>query len=144
MIDTGADVTVIPSKFLEGPVVLQNRNRVLEEEIYVVQGLRQALLGRQAVENFKLVTRSLINVLKEKPAREIHAKYPKLFSGLGKLQQSNYTIQMKADATPFSLTTPRRASITVSFPKFVMNYSAWKASGFIKTINQKRVLRRSC
>ena len=28
-IDTGADVTVIPSKFLEGPRVLQNLNRVL-------------------------------------------------------------------------------------------------------------------
>ena len=162
-IDTGADVTVIPSKFIEGPRVLQNPNRVLygpgqyslpvkgkfkaklrayvngqeklsQEEIYVVQGLIQALLGRQAVENLNLVTRSSVDEIKENPAREIQAKYPKLFSGLGKLQ-SNYTIQMKENATPFSLTTPRRVPLPL-LPKVRDELRRMESLGVIKPINE--------
>ena len=162
-IDTGADVTVIPSKFLEGHRVLQNPNRVLygpgqnplpvkgkfkaklrayvngqeklsQEEIYVVQGLRQALLGRQAVENLNLATRSSVDAIKENTAREIRTKYPKLFNGLGKLQ-SNYTIQMKENATPFSLTTPRRVPLPL-LPKVRDELQRMESLGVIKPINE--------
>lgn len=42
--------------------------------------------------------------------RDIAESYPKLFQGLGMLQQP-YMIKLKPDAIPFSLTTPRYVPI---------------------------------
>lgn len=41
----------------------------------------------------------------------VKKQFPELFQGLGKLQ-GEYEISLKPDAKPFSLSTPRRISIT--------------------------------
>ena len=136
-IDTGADVTVIPDniykkcqheceplgkpdKVLHGPgkAVLSvngqftgrlsrmNDKQPTEQQIYVVEGLHTPLLGRPAIEALNLVSR-LDEVHTEGNYRE---EFPQLFQGLGHMD-GEYRIELKPDARPFSLNTPRRVPL---------------------------------
>ena len=119
-IDTGLDVTVIPeevlcqcnlgklhstSKRLFGAD--QNGLRVMgtvrdtlsleetcvTEDIYVVKGLKEPLLGQPAIEKLNLLAR--INEIQSQSYEErIKAKYPQLFHGLGELE-GEYEIKLK-------------------------------------------------
>ena len=108
-IDTGADVTVIPeevfrqcnlgklhptSKRLFGAghnglrIIGTVRNTLslgetyVTEDIYVVKGLKEPLLGQPAIEKINLVAR--INEIQSQSYEErIKVKYPQLFHGLG-------------------------------------------------------------
>ncbi len=110
-IDSGADVTVIPykvyqtmrqpipllqtKKLLMGPcnhkllvkgtfkMQLHHNNYVTEEEIFVVDGLERALLGREAAHRLNLINRiEFVNSPQTK--KTIQSKYPTLFSGWAK------------------------------------------------------------
>ena len=111
-IEMGTDVTVISNSEQEyvskqdGP--LTQTNRVLsgpsqqsmregfrktfkliqftQQEIYVIRGLRKALLGQPVIEALQVAQ--------------------KLFQGLGRLKD-NYKIQLLSEAKRFALTTPR-------------------------------------
>lgn len=133
-IDTGADVSAIPAhtyytiadtdshltdtdRSLFGPggtplsVIgkytesLCKGQQVIQEDVYVIRDLNTALLSRPASVKLNLVSR--LDSLDKKVMAET---YPKLCQGLGMLQQP-YTIKLKPDASPFSLTTPRRVPI---------------------------------
>ena len=133
-IDTGADVTVIPeriyktlqplpslaesSKTLFGPAettlpvrgcftgTIQRGDKTSQQEIFVVPGARQALLGRPAIEALKVVEK-----VNEVEAKDFKANFPKLFKGLGKLDGPDYVIKLKPDAKPHALCTPRRVPV---------------------------------
>lgn len=135
-IDTGADVSVIPhqtykaimepggdrplaqtDKPLFGPggsrlsVVgvakesLKKGERTVQEDLYVVRDLHTPLLGRPAITKLELVAR-----LDSIDTQTLKETYPSLCSGLGRVQQP-YTIKLKPDTTPYSLSTPRRVPI---------------------------------
>ncbi|GFS22574.1 Pol polyprotein [Elysia marginata] len=130
-IDIGAAVTVIPlakvpkkviidktSKKLLGPgneelkvlgkikANLTRNKRKCQEEIYVIQGLEQPLLGRPAIEALNLLQR--INSVKAtQESVDFKKEFPELFTGLGKLQKE-YKIQLKDDVVPHKISTPRR------------------------------------
>ena len=133
-IDTGADVTVIPeSKYdgtrdgplrtpervLSGPSQrpLQVRGQIsaylrhggaeATEEVYVVKGLKTALLGSPAIDALNIISRVR---LVEADHKEIVDKFPQLFRGLGKMQ-CTYNIKLKPGSKPFALFTPRRIAI---------------------------------
>ena len=136
-VDTGADVTVInetqwkdlnlplekPDKVLMGPgneklnvlgkfqTALNWRNSCSEQTIYVIKHLNRPLLGRPAVRSLKMIA-ELQNVDAEKPLtlEAVKQKFPKLFKGLGKLQEE-YNIKVKSDAKPFAISTPRRVPL---------------------------------
>ena len=133
-IDTGADVTVIPEKLykklktsqlqncgksLVGPskealnvlgkfkATLTHGRDFVEQDIYVVKGLRKPLIGRPAIIALQLVNRvNTINSVKQ----QIVDQNPDLFQGLGTIEEE-YTIVLKADAKPYALATPRRIPI---------------------------------
>ena len=134
-IDTGADVTVIPDtiysalrpvpplekspKILCGPAntklpvqgcfkaKIQKNENITEQEIFVVTGARQALLGRPAIESLNIVQKmNAIGVTKN-----YKEKFPHLFKGLGKLDGPDYKIKLKPDAKPYALSTPRRVPV---------------------------------
>ena len=92
-----------------GTLSLQDREA--REEIYVVSGLTKPLLGRPAIDQLRLVQRHT-NVNITKNPKE---QFPSLFQGLGKLEQP-YTIQLKDNAKPFVLSTPRRVAISLLKP----------------------------
>ena len=130
-IDTGADVSVIseelykklkapplePStKSLVGPSqdslqvcgqfsgTLVHKDSTVKEVMYVVKGLRKALIGRPAITALQLVSR--VNTV-DSTKHKIKVKFPKLFKGLGTIE-GEYSIVLKQDATPYALATPRR------------------------------------
>ena len=113
---------------------VNKQEKLLQEEIFVVQELRQTLLGRQVIEILSLITRSSVDLVAGQPANEIHVKYSKLFSGIEKLK-SNYSIQLKQNATPFSLTTSRRAPIPL-LPKVREELKHMESLGVISPINE--------
>ena len=78
----------------------------MTEDIYVVKGLKEPLLGQPAIEKLNLLAR--INEIQSQSYEEwIRAKYPQLFHGLGELEGEN-EIKLKPDTQPFAITTPRR------------------------------------
>ena len=134
-IDTGADVTAIPERVwkdvgkprllpsnrnLKCPdthslsvkgmlkVKLESQTQQAQESVYVVRGLTKSLLGRPAIEQLNLVSR--VAAVSELPTLEPTTEFPKLFTGLGKLE-GEYTIQLDPGAKPFALSTPRRVAV---------------------------------
>ncbi|KAJ8403171.1 hypothetical protein AAFF_G00353880 [Aldrovandia affinis] len=111
-IDTGADVTAVPETLytqgqfstleratlvLKGPgrvplkvkgkftATLSKRNKTTKEDIYVVEGLSTPLLSRPAATALQLVARLEDVSLDSKET--IKQEFPKLFSGLGKMEE---------------------------------------------------------
>jgi len=105
-IDTGTDVTVIPDKIYEvlrptptkssktlfGPAhtslpmrgcfegKIRKGDKTTEQEIFVVNGARNALLGRPAIEAVAIVKK--VDAVE---ATDLKAKFPGIFTGLEKL-----------------------------------------------------------
>ncbi|XP_048236436.1 uncharacterized protein LOC125371759 [Haliotis rufescens] len=156
-IDTGADVTVIPydlyvskpfpklqqsGKRLYGPansslyVVGKFRAKlktvygdvVTEQNIYVARGLTRSLLGRPAIQALNLVSR-IDSVVGDK----WKDMFPKLFTGLGKME-GEYTIKLKEDAKPFSISTPRRVPLPL-MKKVKQELQSMESSGVISKVD---------
>ena len=72
-----------------------------KENIFVVQKLQKALLGRPGIESLNLIAR--INFLQEE---NFVAMYPNLFKGLGTIT-GEYHISLQDGAKPFAISTPR-------------------------------------
>ena len=124
-IDTGADVSVISEdqyqklkvpelklseKSLVGPSqdklqqvcghftgTLSYQGSTVQQDVYVVKGLRKPLIGRLAIKV------NTVDVYQQ----EIVMKFPRLFKGLGTLQ-GEYEIVLRKDARPYAIATPRR------------------------------------
>ncbi len=130
-LDTGADVSVMSyadfqkinlsleatKKRLFGPnksqldvagvfsADLRKGDKSSVQEVYVVPGLTQPLLGRPAIEALELLVRAdSITV------EDVKKQYPKLFDGLGTFE-GEYDIVLKEDAKPVALYAPRRVAI---------------------------------
>lgn len=133
-IDTGADETVIPPAVfnkLEPQPLLQNpprqlrgpdgkalaiqgvvrlamsyKDRVSEQNIYVLQDVTIPLLGKPAIEGLQLL--SPINRIETTVNPKVD--FPSLFTGLGTFP-GEYHLQLQENAKPFALSSPRRVPI---------------------------------
>ena len=85
---------------------VQRGDKTSRQEIFVVTGACQALLGQPAIEALKVVEK-----VNEVEAKDFKAEFPKLFKGLGKLDGPDYVIKLKPDAKPHALCTPRRVPV---------------------------------
>ncbi|KAL7880825.1 hypothetical protein SRHO_G00030790 [Serrasalmus rhombeus] len=158
-IDTGADVTAVPerlcspdqlsrlvksSKVLKGPggtalsvkgkftATLQKVQKSIKQDVYVVKDLATPLLGRPAVTALQLVARlEEVNLDNEEAVK---SEFPKLFSGLGKMQ-GEYKIVLKPGAKPFSLSTPRRISLPL-MPRVKEELNRMEQQGVISKVEQ--------
>lgn len=134
-IDTGAEVTAIsdqtynelphrpqlntPSKTLRGPSSrvlevagqfksnLKHKDNESVQEIYVVKGLKNNLLGLPAITALQVVSR--IETITDRK-EEIKGQFPSLFQGLGNLGDE-YEIVLKPDAKPFALYASRNVPL---------------------------------
>ena len=159
-IDTGADVTVIPedifrrfklrrlqstSKKLCGAdqkglcVMGEIREKLtlgetcVTEDIYVIKGLKEPLLGRPAIEKLNLFAR--INDIRSPCSDEqIKKKYPQLFHGLGELE-GEYEIQLTPNAQPFAITSPRRIPLPMK-DKVKVEIARMEKLGVIRKVEQ--------
>ena len=101
----------------------------MEEEIYVVQGLETALVGRPAIEAMGLISR--VNTVKG--YKEYVERYPDLFQGLGSMEGA-YHIKLQPDAEPFALSTPRRIALPL-LPKVKQELERMEKMGVISKVN---------
>ena len=159
-IDTGADVTVVPEPVYQqvaGRVSLQATSCKLcgpgyhalsvigkfiaklkkgkhetEETVYIVRSLRRPLLGRPAIESLKLLKR--INTIVGMTDNSIKQQFPKLFTGLGKLQ-GDYHICLKPGAKPYTLSTPCQVAIPL-LPQVKKELTRMEQLGVIEKIEE--------
>ena len=149
-IDSGADVSVKPYKSYQsihqpvpllstrklsrGPcnrkldvkgtfkIRLQHGNCATEEEMFVVDGLERAFLGRQAAQRLHLINRvESITTLVTKAAMQ--SEYLILFTGLGQMKGQEYDIKLTENATTFAINVPKQVPIYLSARKPHSNYS---------------------
>ena len=81
------------------------KDKPCAQPVYVVGRLQQNLLGLPAIQALNLLTQ--VDTLEKTP---VPKQFPGLFTGLGTIQES-FKIQLKPDAQPFALFTPRNVSI---------------------------------
>ena len=150
-LDTGAEVTAIsdscyyslshppmlknPQKVLYGPsrhplqVVgqchsnLSFKGRVCKQQVFVVTSLHLA----QRLDATSCLETSL-------NAGDISKRFPNLFTGLGNLGEE-YSIQLKPDATPYSLYTPRNVPLPLR-GKVTEELERMEAMGVISKVQE--------
>ena len=128
-LDTGAEVRAInqhlgkpklhtPEKILYGPSreplqavgqfmgKLSHRGRKSQRQVFVVEGLKNNLLGLPAITALHLAAR----VDTSSSETDIYRCFPKVFKGLGNLRDE-FVIKLKPDATPHVLFTPRHVPL---------------------------------
>ena len=88
-------------------------------------------MGRPAIEKLGLLSR--VNNIEEKSST-VMSEFPKLFKGLGSLE-GEYRIELKPNATPFALSTPRRVAIPLMW-KVKKELEAMEKMGIITRVNQ--------
>lgn len=152
-LDTGADISVIPEETFKTLKIddlhpteasltgagcqplqvcgkfeanVQYKARNSKQTVYVVSALSKALLGKAAIESLNLVTR-VDSVDKD----SCKAKYPELFTGL----EGEYTIKLKPNSTPFSLTTSRRVALPLR-PRVQKELERMENMGVITKISE--------
>lgn len=133
-VDTGADVTAVPgaalpphtrlqkpTKMLYGPgsskvhtlgqvkVDIKWKGITTRQEVFVVEGLRQALLGRPAIRALNVLPELLS--LEDRPGSgPVVSKYPGLFGSLGQMNVT-YSIRLAPGAKPHAVAYPRRVPL---------------------------------
>jgi hypothetical protein len=90
-------------------VIMQTDHFQSEQEIYIVSGLFEPLLGRPAIEALHLVERVNQVDASVQPAEssKIRQQYPRLFTGLGTMKNI-YKIRLRDRIQPHCTTAPRR------------------------------------
>ena len=153
-IDTGADVTVVPDSYFKSTDKLQKTDKKLYgpggskievvgvhkasmetkkqnsktmQDLYVVRGLKKPLLGRPAIQALDLLQR--INAVSSSTV-EPKKEFPELWQGLGKCENA-YTVRLKDDAKPFSISTPRRLPLPMK----------QKVEDELKSLQEKDIIR---
>ena len=134
-IETGAEVSAISeqvlrkipgcrllasSKILQGPAcealdvvgqfkgVLSHKGCLVEQNIFVIRGLKNCLFGLPAIRALKLLAK--VDEVSSGYQQMIMESYPSLFRGLGNLGDP-YEIRLRPDSKPFALCVPRRIAI---------------------------------
>ena len=111
----------MPTKTLHGPdhqplkvlgqvsVTLSSKGKVSSQQVYVVKGLEQNLLGLPAIEELNLLAK-VAEVRHGPELDDVTTQFPALFSGLGTLN-GDFQINLEPDVTLFALHTPRNVPL---------------------------------
>ena len=157
-IDTGADVTMIPSTtydlyydrplhFTNTPLVGPGQNELkvagwfegtfkkendeVKETVYVVEGLKTPLAGIPIIQKLNLIS-EVNSVVKSK--EDIVAQFPELFNRLGLIKRS-YRIELEEEVKPYSIMAPRRVPIPL-LPKVKCELEKMEREGVLSKINE--------
>jgi len=153
-IDTGTDVTIIPLQSIPDVVLrpptktligancatlciegqfaatLKYHDREAAEEVYAVKKLNRALLGHPGIEALGLVQR--VNAVQTET--DVVREFPKLFEGLGRLEEE-YKIGLRDNAKPYALSTPRRIAIPL-LPKVKAELERMEQMGVVSRVHE--------
>ena len=90
-------------------VTLSSRGKVSSQQVYVVRGLEQNLLGLPVIEELNLLAKDA-EVRHGPEPDDVTTQFLALFLGLGALD-GDFQINLKPDVTPFALHTPRNVPL---------------------------------
>ena len=142
-LDTGSAVTAIPTKLykckIDGPLPhtskrlygpnnkilpvvgqmqskLESKDKNTTQSLFVIDNLARPLLCLPALTVLPLIER--VDAVenqgeKEDPGEVFKKKFPKVFSGLGRLE-GDYQIRLNEEAVPYALSTPRRIPLPLN------------------------------
>ena len=96
-------------------------------KVFVIRELHRALIGLPAIEALELVHRV------SSVTSDIPAKFPELFQGLGSLP-GEYTIRLRDNAKPFTITTPRRVALPL-LPRVKAELEKMEKTGVISRVD---------
>ena len=158
-LDTGAEVTAIseltyqslgkqtlvsPGKALYGPsrqplkVVGQfegrfaHKNKTTVQTVYVVNGLKTNLLGLPAITALNLAAR--VDSASETILHNVEDDFASVFQGLGNMGE-DYEIQLKPDAKPYALYTPRNIALPLR-PQVRQELDRMESIGVISKVDE--------
>ncbi|UYV84803.1 K02A2.6-like, partial [Cordylochernes scorpioides] len=111
---------------------LESKRQKCEESIYIVKGVARPLLSCRASEILGLVRR--IKIVEDHAPTKLDPmlKFPKLFTGLGKIDIP-YEIKLKEEAKPYSIYTPRRVPIPL-MKELQMELERMTSNGVIEKV----------
>lgn len=140
-LDTGADVTVVPTgllsrlekqitllkpdKLILGPAkqrldivgvlnaTVSYKGTSVTADLHVTRGLDEPLLGLDLIESFGILQR--VNGACSTQCLDPVSEYPELFQGLGKAPCA-YKIKLKLEAEPVAVASPRRVPVPLLKP----------------------------
>jgi hypothetical protein len=104
-------------------IKLESKDKSAIQPVFIIDSVARPLLGLPAIEALQLIER--VSEL-EDPGEVFKNKFPKVFSGLGRIA-GDYKIRLKEDAVPYALTTPRRVSLY--WPEERKSWGGWKTLG---------------
>ena len=161
-LDTGAEVTAIshtayqqlskppplstPDKVLYGPsrhplqvlgqcqCDLIHKERSSTQQVFVVEGLKNNLLGLPAITALNLAARVDMTSDCDPTASTFREKFPEVFEGLGNLGEE-YEIKLKPDAKPYSIYTPRHVPLPLR-TKVRDELSRMESMGIISKVDE--------
>ena len=100
------------------PMSIDSRfDRSSRHTIYVIRGLHTSLLGRPAIQALHVLQRPQVDSLSamatDNPGykNNVISDYPQLFTGLGEMHGTPHHIHLADNATPNSLSMPRRVPL---------------------------------
>ena len=114
---------------------LSKNAKTTRQDLYIVQGLNEPLLGKPAIEALQLIVR-VENVTEPDlyTKERVEQKFPSLFKGLGELKRE-FKITPKPDAKPFAIYTPRRVPLPL-MGKVKSELEKMEAMGVISKVEQ--------
>ena len=110
-------------------VQLTYEGRTCKQPIYIIEGLKNNLLGLPAITALQLLTK----VESIQPGN-VQKSFPELFQGLGTLK-GDYQIQLKPDAKPYALYTARNVPIPLR-TKVKQELARMKKLGVISKVQE--------
>ena len=120
----------------------QSHSGSVPTQVYVVRDLKLPLLGRPAIEALGILP-APANVLETTSTSSdsasdsrspVAAEFPDLFSGLGTFGPL-HTIQLRDEAPPYSLSTPRRVALPME-SKVIEALRRMEAAGVIRPVSE--------
>ena len=82
---------------------IRTERKKTRQDVYVVANLVMPLMGLPALIKLNLIQQvASVQEMKPEKSHQYRAMFPKVFSGLGKLQ-GNYKIKLKEGAVPYAL-----------------------------------------
>ena len=111
------------------------KTRTASQPVYVVDGLKTNLLGLRTITALNLAAR--VDALTGVSEQDIPKQFPLLFKGLGNLGEE-YHIQLKPEAKPFVIYTPRHVPLPLR-DKVQKELDKMESLGVISQVNQPTI-----
>jgi hypothetical protein len=160
LIDTGADVTAVPENRVTmnlplmksgasicGPdgnklnvrgtvdLKLSYKGRTYDGKVYVIRGLKSAILGRPSLESMKIISiNSMQDTTSIKSEVKVDKEFPNIFNELG-VFKDEYSIKLRDDSQTFIQAAPRHISIPL-LPKVKAELDRLESIGIISPIEE--------